>query len=187
MPLNPFTTANKPEPAAYTPSEQARLHRFHHWFSTTNKGYSLIHAQKPITLGTGLHDSPLGLLTWLLDKLILWTDSYPWTFDEIITWTLLHYFPGPTTSMLMYHENPREFFEEEWFSKGVIKVPFGVSVFPKELAVMPRAWVEEVVVGDLRFWREHEKGGHFAMHERSEVLVEDVVEFYRGVLDREGR
>jgi hypothetical protein len=128
-----------------------------------------------------MHDSPIGLLAWIYDKLVMWTDDYPWTPKEIITWTLMHYFPGPTTSFMMYHENQYETLIGAERYNAYIDVPFGVSAFPKEISVMPRSWVEQHV--DLRFYREHEKGGHFAMHERPEELVSDMLEFYRSVMD----
>ena len=34
----------------------------------------------------GLWDSPIALLAWIREKLQTWTDNYPWTDDEIITW-----------------------------------------------------------------------------------------------------
>ena len=40
------------------------------------------------TLGYSLHDSPVGLLAWLVEKLHDWTDNYPWTDDEILTWVV---------------------------------------------------------------------------------------------------
>lgn len=45
-------------------------------------GYMLQQSTRPQTLGYGLHDSPVGLLAWLYEKLVKWTDEYPWTDDE---------------------------------------------------------------------------------------------------------
>lgn len=36
-----------------------------------------------------LIDSPVGLLAWIGEKLYAWTDNYPWTPEELITWTML--------------------------------------------------------------------------------------------------
>ena len=46
------------------------------------RGYFLIQGTRPQTLGYGLADSPIGLLAWIYEKLVAWTDSYPWTDDE---------------------------------------------------------------------------------------------------------
>ena len=37
---------------------------------------------QPQTLGYSLADSPAGLLAWVYEKLVSWTDSYPWSDDE---------------------------------------------------------------------------------------------------------
>jgi hypothetical protein len=39
-------------------------------------------ATRPQTLGYSLADSPVGLLAWIYEKLVEWTDGYPWTDDE---------------------------------------------------------------------------------------------------------
>jgi hypothetical protein len=46
----------------------------------------MIQMTKPQSLAYGLWDSPVGLLAWIREKLDTWTDNYPWTDDEIITW-----------------------------------------------------------------------------------------------------
>jgi hypothetical protein len=179
MPRSPFHNGEEPE---YSSSEKARLERHYQWFRKTNSGYGQAQGQKSHALGMAMHDSPVGMLAWMYDKLVVWTDEYPWTPREIITWTLMHYFPGPTTSFMMYHENTYESLMSSTFFNQKITVPYGVSAFPKELAVMPRSWVEKVT--NLKFYREHERGGHFAMHEKPDELVGDMIEFYRSVLSR---
>lgn len=45
-------------------------------------GYAKQQSTKPQTLGYALQDSPVGLLAWIYEKLVVWTDEYPWTDDE---------------------------------------------------------------------------------------------------------
>ena len=45
-------------------------------------GYYLEQSTKPQTLGYSLADSPVGLLAWIYEKLVGWSDKYPWTDDE---------------------------------------------------------------------------------------------------------
>ena len=49
-----------------------------------SKGYGYMHEQttKPQTLGYSLADSPVGLLAWIYEKLVDWTDEYAWEDDE---------------------------------------------------------------------------------------------------------
>lgn len=52
------------------------------WFFPREQGYSHEQGTKPQTLGYALADSPAGLLAWIYEKLVTWTDAYPWTDDE---------------------------------------------------------------------------------------------------------
>jgi hypothetical protein len=65
-----------------------------------------------------------------------------------------------------------------WADK-YLKMPCGFSAFPQELGILPRSWAEKVA--NVKFWREHPSGGHFAMHEKPNELVADLTEFYRTV------
>ena len=57
-------------------------------FSKSGLGYMAIQSTKPQTLGYGLTDSPVGLLAWIYDGLVGWTDAYPWEDDEGLFSTL---------------------------------------------------------------------------------------------------
>ena len=116
----------------------------------------------------------------MADKLFLWSDNYPWTPTELITWTLMHYFPGPTTGLNIYHENPASaLLYTNCAATGYVEVPTGVSAFPKELSMLPRSWAETKM--NVVFWEEHASGGHFAAYERPRELVDDLVKFYKSV------
>ena len=57
------------------------------------------------------------------------------------------------------------------------RVPVGVALFPKEIRVPPRKWVERRY--NLVHWTEMPRGGHFAALEEPELFVEDVRKFFR--------
>jgi hypothetical protein len=52
------------------------------WFQEEGIGYFKQQSTRPLTLGYSLADSPSGLLAWIFEKLVEWTDDYPWTDDE---------------------------------------------------------------------------------------------------------
>jgi hypothetical protein len=54
-------------------------------FFKTGMGYFAEQSTKPQTLGYSLMDSPVGMLAWIYEKLVAWTDSYPWSDDESTT------------------------------------------------------------------------------------------------------
>lgn len=69
-------------------------------------GYFHAQSTKPQTIGYALADSPVALLTWIYEKLHDWTDDYPWTDDEILTWVSIYWFStaGPAASVRIYYE-----------------------------------------------------------------------------------
>lgn len=55
----------------------------------------------------------------------------------------------------------------------------GYSRFPYDNSGVPESWAKEV--GNLIFYKAHERGGHFPALEYAEVLWEDVESFVRQV------
>lgn len=116
------------------------------WFLNEGQGYRILQSTKPQTLSYAFADSPVALLAWIYEKLHDWTDGYPWTDDEILTWISIYWFStsGPNAHVRIYYEaahNPtpkvpgREV-ASEW--NGRVKL--GLAHFPKELSVVPRLW-----------------------------------------------
>jgi hypothetical protein len=65
----------------YTARERDGLARFEEFHKAGN-GYLVLQSTRPQTLGYSLADSPVGMLAWIYEKLVQWTDSYPWTDEE---------------------------------------------------------------------------------------------------------
>ncbi|KAH9480334.1 Putative epoxide hydrolase [Psilocybe cubensis] len=144
------------------------------WYHQKSSGYFHEQATQPQTLGYSLADSPVGLLGWIYEKLVTWTDNYPWEDDEVLTWISIYWFSraGPAASVRIYYEvsnaNPT-------FLTGITPqpttTPMGHSYFPKELIVLPRKWLK---APNLVFESDHQKGGHFAAHEQPHELASDL-------------
>jgi len=56
-------------------------------------------------------------------------------------------------------------------------VPAALAIFPKEIPMPPRKYVERVF--DVAQWTEMPRGGHFAAVEEPQLLAEDVRRFFR--------
>lgn len=95
----------------YTPQESAGLEAAQHYQKEGN-GYWQIQRTKPNTIGILLADSPAGLLAWMYEKLMTWTDDYAWTDEEVCEWISLYWFSraGPAASVAIYHE----MFQGDW-------------------------------------------------------------------------
>ncbi|KAI4111939.1 MAG: hypothetical protein LQ345_006665 [Seirophora villosa] len=149
------------------------------WFEREGSGYNREQATKPQTLGYALADSPVGLLAWIYEKLHDWTDDYPWTEDEILTWVSVywHSTAGPAASLRIYYESAKDTrLGGARIQLHVQKVPLGLSHFPLELTVVPKTWGR--TLGPVVFESEKDRGGHFAAHECPEELVGDLRQMF---------
>ncbi|PGH02556.1 hypothetical protein GX51_04583 [Blastomyces parvus] len=155
-------------------------------FGREGKGYNYIQSTKPQTLAYGLHDSPIALLGWIYEKLHDWSDAYPWTDDEILTWISIYAFSraGPGAAHRIYFEVAHadapiktqrgklvtlnyggmlEYTEE---------VKIGLTYNPKELETLPTRWGG--TLGNVVYQAENERGGHFYGYEHPELLARDL-------------
>lgn len=160
----------------YNDREKKGLERSE-WFDNEGFGYNKLQSTKPQTIGTALQDSPVALLSWIYEKLHDWTDSYPWTDDEVLTWVSIYWFSvaGPAASVRIYYESihagPTKGKSLEDLL-GHIPVKLGIAHLPREISVVPSTWAG--VLGPLVCESEHAHGGHFAAWEVPQVIVNDL-------------
>ena len=143
-------------------------------FQKEGMGYYSLQSTKPQTIGYSQADSPVGLLAWIYEKLHDWTDAYPWTDDEVLTWVSVYAFStaGPAAASRIYYEVSHNT-ELSGKVRGWIGGPkLGVARFREELVLMPKLWNK--TMGNLVFESEYEKGGHFAAWERPDAIVSDL-------------
>ncbi|KID89492.1 epoxide hydrolase 1 [Metarhizium guizhouense ARSEF 977] len=163
----------------YTHVEAAFLERTR-WFQTEGFGYNAEQSTRPSTIGIALAD-PVALLAWVYEKLHDWTDGYPWTDDEVLTWVCVYQFSaaGAAASVRIYYESKHAEVARVQRGFGYVPgVPLGLSYFPKDLILPPRTWGR--ALGPVVFERVHAEGGHFAAYERPEALVADLRAMFEG-------
>lgn len=148
------------------------------WFEKEGFGYNLLQSTKPQTIGYALEDSPVALLAWIYEKLHDWTDGYPWTDDEILTWVSIYWFStaGPAASCRIYHEathpQPQSDVTTTTLGGWIPHVKLGIAHFPRDITVVPKTWA--ATLGPVVMQSEHPDGGHFAAWERPEAIVGDL-------------
>lgn len=157
-----------------TSTEKAGLEK-RDFFLHNGSAYAWEHATRPATIGFALSSSPLALLAWIGEKFLDWTDSDP-DLDLILTGVTLYWVTGcASTSLWSYRQfygpEAKSHASPDWY----VKKPLGFSWFPKEITPVPQGWVE--TTGELVFWSEHDRGGHFAAAERPKELWADVEDF----------
>lgn len=155
-----------------------------------HRAYGAIQGTRPLTLGYGLNDSPAGLAAWIIDKFWAWSDhggdlESVYSKDELLTNVMLYWVTDsmPSSVRIYYesqHNLPRPPAMAPFESSGR-PAPLGFALFPKEINVPPRAWVERSVGATLIHWTEMPRGGHFAALEQPQLLADDVRTFFRGL------
>jgi pimeloyl-ACP methyl ester carboxylesterase len=164
--------------SSYSAAEKEGLKRME-GFKSTGNAYGRMHATRPSTIGLALSTSPLALLSWISEKFLAWSDIDP-PLPTILSSVSLYWFTHCFPSAIYTYKEDFESTDPGFFhgqQSMYIHKPFGFSWFPKELAPVPRSWVEGT--GDLVFWKshEHEGGGHFAAMERPRELLGDLEGF----------
>ncbi|HSG91022.1 MAG TPA: epoxide hydrolase [Pseudomonadales bacterium] len=148
------------------------------YYADWDSGYSKEQSTRPQTIGYGLADSPVGQMTWILEKFHRWMDcdghpEHVLSRDELLDNVMLYWLnDAGASSARLYWES---------FASGSqdpVTVPAGCSLFPKEIFLASKRWFEKRYTNVIH-WREHAKGGHFAAIEVPEVYVAEVRDCFR--------
>jgi pimeloyl-ACP methyl ester carboxylesterase len=147
----------------------------------SSSAYSQMHRTAPQTLGYALVDSPAGLCAWMGEKLLAWSDPTlvgagdrpgGLSRNQILDQVTLYWLTGTAASSArLYAESIDQV--SAWISgtrADPISVPVGASIFAAELPRPSRRWAARRYP-NIRYWIEHEHGGHFPALEVPELLV----------------
>lgn len=160
-----------------TPSEKKQLERMQ-WFMTHGNGYSRIQGTKPQTLSHALLDSPIGMLSWIREKMVGAVElDYVWDKEEVITWTMFYLLSNSAGHARLYKAAAETVKDEVLTSIIPWEVPVGISVFPRDVGFLTKWWAEASLAENVTTFKVHEKGGHFPSVEVPESLIADVLEF----------
>ncbi|MBL6689466.1 MAG: epoxide hydrolase [Pseudomonadales bacterium] len=149
-----------------------------------DSGYSKQQSTRPQTLGYGLSDSPIGQSAWILEKFYQWTDcnGHPenvLTRDELLDNIMFYWLTnsGASSARLYWESFNKAFGRGE---DNTVKLPTGVSSYPKEIVRTPRSWAEQRYT-NIQYWNDLDKGGHFAAFEQPELFVSELRAFKRAL------
>ena len=168
---------NPDDMADLTESEQAGLASLK-YYQDWDSGYSKEQSTRPQTVGYSLVDSPAGQCGWILEKFWSWSDTNgdpvgALGADRILDNVMLYWLTATAASSgRLYWESFRR------LRSGVVEVPSGMSIFPKEIFRPSRRWAERTFT-DIRQWHELTVGGHFAAFEQPDTFVDEVRSFFR--------
>ena len=146
-------------------------------FTVAGRAYSDMQATKPSTLGLVLSRSPLATLAWIGEKMHDWSDETPATSVILANLTLYETTDTIAGSFYSYRNRHLQGLSQTASDPHhYIRQPTGYSSFPKEVIQAPRSFVEASV--NLRWYRRHEEGGHFAALEQPATLVQDITDCF---------
>ncbi|NEK84983.1 epoxide hydrolase [Blastococcus saxobsidens] len=177
--LNMVVTPPPPGQTEFTEREE-RARRAEERFRTVDSAYHMQQRTRPQTLAYGLTDSPAAQCAWILEKFWSWADCAgdpvgTLGADRILDHVSTYWFTGSAgSSARMYWEMA----QDPASRLPTVGVPTGVSLFPHEIMQPTQEWASAQYT-DLRLWREHDRGGHFAAMEQPDLLVRDIREFFR--------
>ncbi|KAI0341410.1 alpha/beta-hydrolase [Trametopsis cervina] len=149
-------------------------------FARTGFAYFQIQNTKPFTIGFAIGSSPLALLAYIGEKIYGWSDPERVDPDDILDTVALYWLSSSfSTSVVIYNQSGKERAETNLAAsegKWLVKSKsFGYSSFAYEIGGSPRAAIEPY--GNLTYYKEHRRGGHFPALDNPSELVGDLREF----------
>lgn len=150
-------------------------------------GYRTQQATKPQSLAYGMMDSPVGIASWITEKMYSWSDlkdndiESVYTKDILIANIMVYILTKTfdTASWIYFgrREEGGRFFPKD-FKK--IEIPTAAAIFPAEMSEWPpKSYVERIF--NIQQWTEMPAGGHFAALEKPDLLVEDIRKFSKNL------
>ena len=171
-----------PVPEDYAPEEVAWGAKFAAFMSQGN-GYMQIQRTRPQTIAFAMHDSPVGLAAWMIDKRRAWSDcggdvESVFSKDDLITNAMLYWLTDTyASSARHYYETKPEHMAPAHDRQPPVEAPTALLQFKGDVWMQPRKWAERYY--NLKRWNVAERGGHFAPMEQPDVLVADIRAFFR--------
>lgn len=142
-----------------------------------------VHMLDPQTLSYGLHDSPVGLLAWLIKGRRSWGDTRGniesrFSKDFLITTAMIYWITDSfVTSARYYAEAGRQQWQPTHQGKTV-RVPAGISEMPRD-GTYGKFADAGAVFGNIVHHAIHDDGGHFAPLEVPRTFIDDVRATFR--------
>ncbi|WXA83660.1 epoxide hydrolase [Pendulispora rubella] len=169
----------EPAPPGLSDAEKAAFDAVSDFYKK-RRGYSVMMATRPQTVGYALTDSPAGLAAWMAD----YNDGEPLRWlskDEILNDITLYWLTNTAASSArLYWENKSGILSAAAQKTEEIVIPVGVTVFPGEIYRAPKSWTQRAY-RNLIYFNEVDKGGHFAAWEQPELFSAELRAAFRSL------
>ena len=175
-----------PAPAGLSQQEQAVFDALRGYAMNGFPAYFTMMTARPQAVGYGMTDSPAGMAAFMLvhPGFALWSfgddpRQFP-TRDEVLDNFSLYWLTNSATSAArLYWENGgRGATSSAAHRTTEISVPVAVTVFPEEVYRAPESWARRAFP-NLIYFREAERGGHFAAWEEPNLFARELRAAFR--------
>jgi pimeloyl-ACP methyl ester carboxylesterase len=165
-------------PPGLSPKERTAFDSLDTFFKKY-RAYALMMGTRPQTIGYALTDSPAGLAAWIYDynngepeRLLARED----VFDDISLYWLTN---TATSAARIYWETAGRSVTLAAAQKTAeISLPVAITVFPEEVYRAPETWARRAY-RNLIYFREAERGGHFAAWGEPELFSAELRAAFR--------
>lgn len=146
------------------------------------------HMLDPQTLAYGIHDSPVGLLAWILERRRAWADcggdvERSFTRDHLLTTVMLYWVTQSfVTSVRFYAEANHNPWTPSHDRVPPYEAPAGISLMANDPVAIPDPRLLEAY--NLHYQNHQPKGGHFAPAEVPEAIIADIRATFRDLRTR---
>lgn len=164
-----FPSGDPAEMADLAEDEQAALAHLT-WFWETMGAFNVLQSQAPQTLAHALADSPTGLLGWNGQLLVGLDDEF------VVANAAIYWFTQTSGSSIRFY---REMARDEERPDGPTTVPTALAGSTNDFLSI-RRFVDRDHANVVR-WNVYDTPGHYAAHQATDVLVQDVLEFFDGL------
>jgi len=180
-------SGGRPIPEGLPPEIHDGIVRFERRFAA----HLAAHVLHPTTLGFGLADSPAGMLAWVMERWLSWSEGdAAFTDDDLLTHATI-FWAGDAidTSIRTYANNNRYPWTPSHNRTPVVEAPTGITFVGYENppgVSTPEQRVQNFLASDRAAWYNHTNitahpnGGHFIPWEIPEEWVGDLRRTFRG-------
>jgi len=150
---------------------------------TTPSSHRVVHTVEPQTLAAGLHDSPAGLLAWLIKARRHWSDcrgDVRNAFSEdflLTTFSLYWLTESLASSVRAYRTGADHPWRPAHDRQPVVEAPTGISFFEYDQTSRSRFWTADYY--NLIRTSYQPRGGHFSPAEVPATVVAEIRETFR--------
>jgi pimeloyl-ACP methyl ester carboxylesterase len=177
-------TVGGPAPAGLSDKERATFDELSAYAKMGNRSYAVMMGTRPQTIGYAITDTTAGLAAWMLGH----PGFAKWTYsssdsekspDEVLDDISLYWLTNSATSAArIYWENKSNILSATSEKTADISLPVAITVFPGEVYRAPETWARRAY-RNLIYFREVDKGGHFAAWEQPELFSTELQAAFR--------